>query len=187
MDNEKQIETLRRLVCEAAGCEGKSPADFYTLIGYIESRTHESIGLTTVKRLWQYGGLQSEPRRSTLNLLARAVGFRTYDDFCAHYGSTEATSNPVLGASVNAVDLVQGDRLMLRWNPGRELTAEYLGNSTFRVLESTGSKLQAGDTFQAAFFALGHAAMLANVVHGETSWPLYEVGQQGGLTLVRRL
>ena len=84
-------------------------------------------------------------------------------------------------------DLLPGEYLMLRWNPGREVVVEYLGNSTFRVAMSEGSKLQADDTFQAAFFALGHPAMLANIIHGESSWPLYEIGQLGGLTMVRRL
>lgn len=181
------IDTLRRLICEAAGCEAGSPADLYTLKLFIESRTRETIGLTTVKRFWQYGGLSSQPRQSTLNVMARAIGYRSYDDFCEHYGDCSPSSDIVLGKGVKVTELKSGERLMLRWNPGREVVVEYLGNSTFRVLSSEGSKLHADDTFQAAFFALGHAAMLANVIHGNSCWPLYEIGQQGGLTLVSRL
>ena len=181
------IDTLRRLICEAAGCEAGSPADLYTLKLFIESRTRETVGLTTVKRFWQYGGLSSQPRQSTLNVMARAIGYRSYDDFCEHYGDCSPSSDIVLGKGVKVTELKFGERLMLRWNPGREVVVEYLGNSTFRVLSSEGSKLHADDTFQAAFFALGHAAMLANVIHGNSCWPLYEIGQQGGLTLVSRL
>ena len=181
------IDTLRRLICEAAGCGARSPADLYTLKLFIESRTRETVGLTTVKRFWQYGGLSSQPRQSTLNVMARAIGYRSYDDFCEHYGDCSPSSDIVLGKGVKVTELKSGERLMLRWNPGREVVVEYLGNSTFRVLSSEGSKLHADDTFQAAFFALGHAAMLANVIHGNSCWPLYEIGQQGGLTLVSRL
>lgn len=181
------IDTLRRLICEAAGCEAGSPADLYTLKLFIESRTRETVGLTTVKRFWQYGGLSSQPRQSTLNVMARAIGYRSYDDFCEHYGDCSPSSDIVLGKGVKVTELKSGERLMLRWNPGREVVVEYLGNSTFRVLSSEGSKLHADDTFQAAFFALGHAAMLANVIHGNSCWPLYEIGQQGGLTLVSHL
>ena len=181
------IDTLRRLICEAAGCEAGSPADLYTLKLFIESRTRETVGLTTVKRFWQYGGLSSQPRQSTLNVMARAIGYRSYDDFCEHYGDCAPSSDIVLGKGVKGTELKSGERLMLRWNPGREVVVEYLGNSTFRVLSSEGSKLHADDTFQAAFFALEHAAMLANVIHGNSCWPLYEIGQQGGLTLVSRL
>lgn len=45
--------------------------------------------------------------------------------------------------------------------------------------------LSPGDTFQASFFALGHATMFSNLVHGDHSFPLYEIGRQGGLTLVK--
>lgn len=181
------LQTLKRLVCEAAGCEALTPGDFYTIVAYVEGRTRESIGLTTVKRLWQYGGMQSSPRRATLNVLSRAIGYRNYDDFCEHYGDTASASDPVLGKGVKVAELGLGALIELRWNPGRDIVVEYLGNSTFRVLQSEASKLGVGDTFQAAFFAVGHPAMLANVIHGESSWPLYEIGQQGGLTLVRRI
>lgn len=187
MERNENIETLRRLVCEAAGCQANTPGDFYTIMAFVESRTHESIGLTTIKRLWQYGGLSSTPRMATLDVLARAIGYLHYADFCEHYGDCTPSSDLVLGPNVKASDLLPGDQLMLRWNPGREMTVEYLGNSTFRVLKIEGSKLSVGDTFQAAFFALGHAAMLSNIIHGDLSWPLYEIGQQGGLTLLRKL
>ena len=181
------LDNLRRLICEAAGCEAKSPADLYTLVAFIENRTRETIGLTTVKRMWQYGGLSSKPRQSTLNVMARSIGYRNYDDFCEHYGDCTPSSDIVLGESIKVSDLKSGDRLMLRWNPGREIVVECLGNSTFRVLKSEGGKLHADDTFQAAIFALGHSALLSNVIHEDSSWPLYEIGQQGGLTLVRQL
>ena len=84
-------------------------------------------------------------------------------------------------------DLLPGEHLQLRWNPGSEVVVEYLGNLTFRVTASVASKLAVGDTFQASWFATGHPAMLANVIHQENSWHLYEIGQQGGLTLVRQL
>lgn len=186
-NDDHTLETLKRLVCEGAGVAGHTPGDFYTIMAYVEGRTREGIGLTTVKRLWQYGGLSSKPRQATLDVLARSIGYRGYDDFAAHYGKGGDSSNIVLGCGIKVSDLGLGDRLVLRWNPGREIEVEYLGNQTFRIVRSVASKLVAGDTFQAALFAEGHPSMLANVIHGETSWPLYEIGQQGGLTLVRRI
>jgi len=184
---DSHIDTLLRLVCEGAGVQANSPADFQVIMSFIENRTHEGIGLTTVKRLWNYCGLNAKPRQATLNVLARSIGYRSYEDFCRHYGDCTPSSDIVLGEGIKVVDLLSGERLVLRWNPGRELVIEYLGNNTFRIIKSENSKLQADDTFQAAFFALGHAAMLANVIHGDSSWPLYEIGQQGGLTYVRKM
>ena len=187
MDTSSQIETLKRLVCEAAGCEAQSPADFYNLTAFIEGRTREIIGLSTVKRLWQYKGLATKPRQATLNVLAQSIGYSSFDDFCTHYGSCSPSSDIVLGQNLKATDLFPSEQVMLRWNPGREIIVEYLGNSTFRVIKSDKSKLSVDDTFQAAFFAIGHSSMLANVIHGDSSWPLYEIGQVSGLTFIRRL
>lgn len=186
-NNDTLLETLKRLVCEGTGVQASSqtPADFQAIVAFIENRTHESIGLTTVKRVWQYGGLSAKHRPSTLHLLARAVGYRSYEDFCTHYGDCTPSSDIIPGGGIRVSDLLPGERLMLRWNPGREVVAEYLGNLTFRVTASVASKLAVGDTFQATWFATGHPAMLANVIHQENSWPLYEIGQQGGLTLVQ--
>lgn len=50
--NNPNIETLRRLICEASGVSGTSPSDFLVIMGYIERRTRETIGLTTLKRVW---------------------------------------------------------------------------------------------------------------------------------------
>lgn len=186
-DNDIHLETLKRLVCEGAGVQAATPADFVAIVAYVENRTRESIGLTTVKRVWQYGGMGAKHRPSTLNMLARSVGYRSYDDFCTHYGDCSPSSDIVPKGGVRSDDLLPGKRLLLRWNPGREVVAEYIGNNTFRVISRTASKLAVGDTFQAAWFVAGHPAMLANVIHKESAWPLYEIGQQGGLTLVRKI
>lgn len=187
--NDTLIGTLKRLVCEGARIETATltPADFSAIVAFVETRTHEIIGLTTVKRVWQYGGLSANHRPSTLNVLARAVGYRSYEDFCTHHGDCSPSSDIIPGGGLHVSDLLAGDHIMLRWNPGREVVAEYLGNLTFRVTASVASKLAVGDTFQASWFATGHPAMLAKVIHQENSWPLYEIGQQGGLTLVRRI
>lgn len=182
-----QIETLLRLVCEGAGSQAKTPSDFQIIAAYVKQRTNENIALNTLKRMWNYGGITSKPRQATLNLMARTVGYRSFEDFCEHYGDCSPSSDIVLGGGVKVQDLVTGQRLMLRWNPNREIVIDYLGNSAFRVIASENSKLQVNDTFQAAVFSTGYPAMLANVIHGDSSWSLYEIGQQGGLTLVRLL
>ncbi len=181
------IETLLRLVSEGAGVLTYTPSAFQSIADFLELRTREKIGLTTIKRLWNYGGMDSSPRVGTLNILARSIGYRSFEDFCSHYGDCTPSSDIVLGSGIKVADLQRSDRVVLRWNPGREIVIDYLGNNTFRILKSEGSKLRAGDTFQATVFAIGHPAMLANVIHEGSSWPLYEVGQQGGLTWAQLL
>ena len=184
-NQEQYLETLKRLLCEAAGCEASRAADFITLAVYVRSQTREIIGVNTLKRMFHYGGESTVPRVETLNVLARSLGYRSYSDFCTHHSSGDGavSSDIVLGPHVSSASLVEGQRVRLRWNPGRECICEYLGNDTFRVIDSQQTKLKKDDTFQSSFFAVGHAALLANLIHGGSSFPLYEIGKQGGLTL----
>ena len=186
MENEQHLEALKRLLCEAAGCESTHSSDFIVMMAYVRNRTKQAIGVNTLKRFYNYGGESATPRSETLNVLAQSLGYRNYTDFCEHYqtDSDAQSSDVVLGAHIATKDLRLGQNVRLRWNPGRECLIEYLGNDTFRVVESQQTKLAAGDTFQASFFALGHTALLANLIHGDSSFPLYEIGKKRGLTLV---
>ena len=181
------LDTLKKLLCEAAECEAKHPSDFQTLSAFVRLRTHNVVGVNTLKRLYNYGGATTMPRTETLNVLARSLGYRDFADFCNYQeqGGEDESSDIVLGSHIKSAKLSVGQQVLLRWNPGRECRVEYLGNDTYRVISSERSKLSVGDTFQASFFALGHAAMLSNLVHGDHSFPLYEIGRQGGLTLVK--
>ena len=181
------LDTLKKLLCEAAECEARHPSDLQTLSAFVRLRTHNILGVNTLKRLFNYGGATAVPRTETLNVLARSLGYRDYSDFCNYQdqGGVGDSSDIVLGTHIKSAKLMAGQQVLLRWNPVRECQVEYLGNDTYRVICSVRSKLSAGDTFQASFFALGHAAMLSNLVHGDHSFPLYEIGRQGGLTLVK--
>lgn len=184
--DEQHIEILKRLLCEAAGCEAKRPGDFLVMSVFVRNRTRQTVGVNTLKRLYGYGGESTTPRMETLNILSRSLCYRNYTDFCQHHADASASSSSdvVLGAHVSTSALQVGQRVRLRWNPGRECVAEYLGNDTFRIVSSERTKLAVGDTFQASFFALGHTALLANLIHGDNAFPLYEIGKQGGLTCV---
>lgn len=186
MEKEQYLDALKRLLCEAAGCESTHSADFMVMMAYVRNRTKQSIGINTLKRFYNYGGESAMPRSETLNVLAQSLGYRHFSDFCEHYQTdgNAGSSDVVLGTHISSKDLQLGQNIRLRWNPGRECLIEYLGNDTFRVVESQQTKLSTGDTFQASFFALGHTALLANLIHGDSSFPLYEIGKQGGLTLV---
>ena len=170
---------MKRLLCEATGCEATRPGDFLIMSVFVRNRTRQTVGVNTLKRLYHYGGETVEPRMETLNVLARSLCYRNYADFCQHHGDglQNQSSDVVLGVHVSSSALLTGQRVCLRWNPGRECVAEYLGNDTFRVVDTT-------NYFSYELDALGHTALLSNLIHGDNAFPLYEIGKLGGLTLV---
>ena len=86
---EKNLTRLLRQIEIKVGREMKTPKDFNFLAGQIYEQTHEKISVSTLKRLWGYVPSYKSLRSSTLDLLARFVGFDSFDHFCQ-----QATESP---------------------------------------------------------------------------------------------
>ena len=183
-DNDKiYIEHLKTLLCEALDRQMNRSSDFVFLQAYIFERTHENIGLNTLKRIWNYGNTPVAPRIFTLDVLSKALGYRNFEDLKHFYGDEGAeSSDKVLGKVVSSQDLRPGDRVTLCWDPGRRCTVEYLGSNAYRVVSSERTKLKPGNTFQTAFFATGSPLILSNLVQDDSFATLYEIGRKTGVT-----
>lgn len=177
------IEYLKKLLCEAVDRQMNRSSDFIFLQAYVFERTHENIGLNTLKRIWSYGNTPVAPRIYTLDILSQAVGYRNFEELKNFYGDEGAeSSDKVLGKVVNSSELHPGDRVTLCWNPGRRCTVESLGGNTYRVVSSERTKLKPGNTFQTAFFATGSPLLLSNLMQDDSYAPLYEIGRKSGVT-----
>jgi len=98
---ETEILLLREMVEESVARKMKAPADFQFLTGVIQERCKETLGVTTLKRIWGYIDGYNTTRYSTLSVLARFVGYRDWDDFLTNYDLTGESSNPVLGRALH--------------------------------------------------------------------------------------
>lgn len=58
------------------------PRDYDLLSESIQQATGEHVSATTLKRLLGYLKEGSQPRQSTLGIIARYVGYRSWQDFC---------------------------------------------------------------------------------------------------------
>ena len=150
----------------------KTPADFQFLTGVIQERCKETLGVTTLKRIWGYIDGYDTTRYSTLSVLARCVGFHDWDDFLANHGRSGESSNLVLGRAI-------------AWAPDRRVLLKYLGEGSFVVVESENSKLKPGDTFHCSCFIIGEPLYLDDFVRDGNPPTLFVVGNKGGLTEAR--
>ena len=187
-DDSYYIDLLKERISEAVDKTMGCASDFTFLQAFIFEHTRENLGVNTLKRLWGHGNLPVQPRNYTLDILSRSVGHRNFDDFKRFYDSHgDQSSDVVLGKSVQSSQLQIGDRVTLRWNPGRICTVEYLGNNSYRVVSSEKTKLKPGHTFQCPFFAVGAPCVVSNLIQDGIAHSLFEIGKQGGLTQVRLL
>lgn len=74
-------EDLRKAIEQELKHSFTTPSDFKWLADKIEERTHERLSISTLMRLWGYVSGVS-PRKVTLDILARFLGYTGYDDFC---------------------------------------------------------------------------------------------------------
>lgn len=85
-------DELLQIIKAETGLSMRHNNDFLTLSSAIYRKTKERVSPTTLKRMWGYVSDQkSQPRNSTLDILARFLG---YDDFYAFnkYGGVKPIS-----------------------------------------------------------------------------------------------
>lgn len=190
-NHSEEISALKAHLEEMIGTKITTPKEFDRLGGFIQARTSEYISSTTLKRIWGYIDEPLQTRSTTLNILAKAVGYKSWEDFLSrNEGQTsesKISSSPSFGSSINVMeDLEPGETIMLYWNPGRECLVKYLGGLSFEVVESKKTRLQPGDTFDCHLILSGHPLYLSKLVQNDQPPIAYICGKiHGGIQFKR--
>lgn len=164
----------------------KTPSDFDYLVQKVWETMHETISISTLKRLWGYVEGGSKPRNSTLNLLSRFIGYEDWDDFLkALDNENDIPSEKILTEHIETQHLKTGDTIEVAWLPNRHCLFRYLGNRTFIVEKSSNSKLKAGNTFMCSLFVYEEPLYIENLIQEGHPPIAYVVGKKNGLTLLR--
>lgn len=81
-DSLTMIKCLLHAIEEKTGLHMEQNHDFTQLSELIFTTLHEHISSSTLKRIWNYvKPMGVTPRTSTLNILARFLGFRNFEEF----------------------------------------------------------------------------------------------------------
>ncbi|MCQ2285988.1 MAG: hypothetical protein MJZ76_03825 [Bacteroidales bacterium] len=187
MTTEQQIEILKHLVAEHANHKIETSTDFIFLSGMIQERVKATLGATTLKRIWGYIDGYANTRTTSLDILAKFVGFTDWDTFVSDFCMTEdaQSSHSVSAESIATVDLPVHAKIELGWNPNRQCIIEHLGDGNFIVLESENAKLKVGDTFHCERFTMNMICLLDNAVLNGEEPGLFKIAGKGGLTRLR--
>lgn len=163
-----------------------TPRDFDTLSDAIFRRMHIQVSATTLKRIWGYIDEPVRPRRSTLDVLARFVGYPDFRRFEAGLASApDVQSDVSLAYSVNTAQLRPDTVLTLRWLPDRRCCVRYLGDQRFVVTEAENTKLAVGDTFRCQLIVEGEPLYLDALVHRGQPPVTYIAGRKDGVRIER--
>lgn len=178
-------EKLKKEVERVVGHELREARDFDELSLLLIRGTRERLSPTTLKRLWGYlknENVQTRPH--TLNVLARFVGYKSYDDFCENACETvEPQSGITATERVSACELKWGKKLVIRWLPDRRIVVKHQGDGHFIVTEAEHSKLNVGDTFVCHLMLQHEPLYLDQLVHEGMPPTTYVAGQRNGVTI----
>lgn len=187
MNTEKDIQLLISAIEKAEGISKITSKKFEHLSQRIFMRTRETIGVTTLKRLWGYVNDTTTPRAVTLDILSQYIGYRSFDDFKRLYNADEGNGTPsskiTFGDCVYADEMEVGDVYRLTWSPNRVCDIEYRGDFTFVVKSSQLTKLTEGTSFRCQVIEKGEQLFIDHVYFDEKQRsPLnYIAGKIGGI------
>ena len=184
----ENIESLKTAVEQSMMRKVERASDFEMLYDEIQHRTGDTIGLSTLKRLWGYIDGYKTTRTSTLDVLCRFVGYPDWHTFVAECCGEEGelTSHRVITSTLDSSNLEKGARVHIEWNPARQLELLHTGEGWFNVLESKNSKVKAGDCFHCERFVIGQPLYVDHLSREGEPPVLFVMGKKGGLTQVVR-
>lgn len=187
-DQSTEIKVLRGRIEESVGRVMHTPADFIFLSGVIWERIHENISPTTLKRVWGYIDGVKQIRYSTLVILSKFAGFKSWDNYI-YTLNTELNrqSATVTDDKIDASDLNPGDVVEVTWNPDRKCQFTYKGDYQFEVSMTENTHLKEGDTASVMIFVLGEPLLLSNLTHQGKTGLTYLCGGRDGITSLQLL
>lgn len=176
---------LKQEVERTFGRQLTETRDFEELSHLLLSHTRERLSPTTLKRFWGY--LKNEEvktRPHTLDVLARFVGYKDYDDFCSHADSSDEVQSGIrIEERVSTEGMRLGQRLVITWHPDRRIVIRHLGGSRFEIMEAQNTKLCVGDTFRCHLMIQHEPLYLDGLVHQGLPETAYVAGQRDGVVI----
>lgn len=168
------------LLIQKSGNEIRLPRDCELLALDIESATGEHIGVNTLKRLLGFIADERSPRTSTLDIIARYLGYSDWDslEFVEGNRSNSSFSNR---DECLACSLGQGQRLAISYPPNRNLIIEHLDENRFRVIESLNSKLLEGDMLTLTHIVRHYPLLVAEVIRNGENFGAFTAGKAQGI------
>lgn len=183
------IEELR----QRSGEELRLSSDIERLVLDIESKTGEHIGVNTMKRLLGYIRDEREPRESTLDIIARYLGYENWERMdqlqmeCRLQNDRYSSASYEWRAELRMESLNVGYHIRFTYPPDCEVSIRYLGNHRFVVEKSENSQLLAGDEIEVWHIFRRLPLYVTSVIrNGENLGP-FTAGKDGGLTALKIL
>lgn len=172
---------IKAMLAERCGHNIDTPAECMALSLDIETITGEHLGVNTLKRLLGFIHDERQPRVTTLNIIARYLGYNSWE---ALKLVDDANGNSGFGSGateLHASLLKPGDRVLVTYQPRRRLMLEFKGGNNFIVIESENSKLLVADELSIDHMIKGYPLLVNRVVRAGQDLGSFTAGKTQGV------
>lgn len=156
-----------------------SDIDFLALD--LETVTGEHLGVNTLKRLLGVIDDERKPRISTLDVVARYLGYADWLTLEQLDAGSNSSFDDIQG-ELRLADLSSGQCVTISYLPDRRVVLEYVGDDRFRVVESENSKLHAGDWLTVSHIVNNYPLFVNKVIRDNTDMGSFTAGKAQGIT-----
>lgn len=182
MANENEI--LKR-IRKKVGLAMTKSADFDVLSQAISDATNENLGVNTLKRLFAFRTDKVVPRLSTMDIIARYLGYSDYGTLIKELGEEADISLFMPVDCIEIQELAKGSRIQIAYDPNRVFFLTYIGDFLFTVNKVEGSRnILKGDLLTITQLAVGHRFVASHVVRDGVDLGAYESAKFKGLKSV---
>ena len=168
------------------GREIRYPLDCEALAIDISQRCNVSISASTLKRFFGFV-TGTEPRAYTLDVLAKYIGFKYWEDYLESLSVKTDSSEFVKIEELNIASLEKGDKYEFRYEPSRIVVFEYKGDNVCCVVDSVNSKLHVGDVFTITTIAVDYPLLISSVLRNGVNQGSLAVGKVSGITSIKKI
>lgn len=160
----------------------RSSADFEVLVQSIKDTTNDYLGVNTLKRIFGYNAERVVPRISTMDVIAKYIGYSSYHSLIKDLGEDADISLFTSTDCLEVQTLERGVQVRIVYDPNRELILSYLGDFNFVVSKVRGSRnIIEGDRLTITQLAVGHRFVTSHVVRNGEDLGAYESAKLHGL------
>ena len=162
-----------------------SPHDCSILMYDIKSVTGESVGLNTLKRMFGFIESNRVTRLSTLDVMARYAGFRSWAEVLTAIGMEGDSGFEDSDDEFYSDELPVKAIVEFEYNPDRRVVLMHEDEEDkYVVIESINSKLRRDDVVFIKYFLLHYPLYADNVIRDGKMMGKFTAGKTTGLTRI---
>lgn len=178
-------EQAKLIIERRLGRNISSPHDCSILMYDIKSVTGESVGLNTLKRMFGFIESNRDARLSTLDVMARYAGYRSWTEVMTAIGMDGDSGFEDSDDEFYADELPVKAVVEFEYCPDRRVVLVHEDeDDKFVVTESVNSKLRRNDVVFIRYFQLHYPLYVDNVIRDGKMLGKFAAGKANGLTRV---